>query len=413
VKCLVKSPFLACSRAIYGQDGFGLVRALKNWGCDVYVQPTWVDVPIPKDLLHLFTKPLVAPFDLTINHWSPDNLNIEKPAREATALAVAWTMWEFSPATEPAKVMRWTEDGKSKVPVEIQPKPGGLYPLCKNRSSFAKRMKWYDLLLGYDPVTMSALEPLLPPHVARGILLGGYDSQNWKPVERDWFGPDFGFAMHGALNNRKQPYLVLQAHLALREEDEDYRKQARLSFHTTIPPLFPELNEILNKDQDSRVRIFYDTWDDATLKQFYAANHCLVYPSQGEGKNVPCLEFMSTGGTVIHTKRGGPEMWLNEDVGYEVPFVLRPVLPKYPDGAHSARVELPELKRVMLNVFRDRGEAKHRGELASRLIPPQLDWEVVVETLFRRIRDLCGSRGEIIWNAAQEDRRRAGDSVFR
>lgn len=410
MRVLVKSPYSMFSG--YGADGYGLVRALKDWGCDVYVQPTWVDVPIPKDLLHLFAKPLVAPFDLTINHWDPGNLAIQKPAREATALAVAWTMWEFSPATEPAEVMRWAEDGKTKVPVKVPPKAGGLYPICKNRSTFAKRMKWYDLLLAYDPVTLGALEPLLPSHVARGILLGGYDSQNWRPVERDWFSPDFGFAMHGALNNRKQPMLVLQAHLELRAEHQDYRDGARLSFHTTIGPLFPELNEILNKDGDQRVRIFYDTWDDPTLKQFYAANHCLVYPSQGEGKNVPALEFMSTGGTVIHTKRGGPEMWLNDDVGYEVPFVLRPVVPKYPDGCHSARVELAELKRVMLQVFRDREGARRRGELASRLIPQQLDWEVVVTDMFRRIRDLCGRQGEIIWTAAQEDHRRAEASAF-
>jgi hypothetical protein len=403
LKALVKSPFSMFSG--YGNDGWGLVRALVAWGCDVYVQPTWLDVPVPKDLLHLLTKPLVAPFDLTINHWDPGNLAIQEPARRATGLAVAWTMWEFSAAPGPAEVMRWAPDGKSKVPVIVQPKKGGLYPLCQNRSTFAARMKWYDLLLAYDPVSLEALEPLLPRHVARGILIGGYDSENWRPVARDWHGDQFGFAMHGALNNRKQPYLVLQAHLELREEDEAYREQARLSFHTTTPPLFPELQEILNKDSDKRVRIYYDTWPDATLKEFYAAQHCLVYPSQGEGKNVPALEFMSTGGVVIHTKRGGPEMWLNEDIGYEVPFALRPVLPRYPDGAHSARVELADLKQVMLRVFRSRSEAQMKGELASRLIPQQLDWGVIVRDLFRRCRDLCGRQGEIVYSMAQECRR--------
>jgi len=765
LKVVVKSPFSMFSG--YGQDGYGLVRALKDWGCDVYVQPTWLDVPVPKDLLHLFTKPLVAPFDLTINHWDPGNLLIQEPARRATGLAVAWcvdaateiltrrgwlhqdevregdaalgidpatgqsewqdireiyrsgaachkmirmaiagheslstpdhrwlirdsegalrwsttealragdqipcsapcadlpagpkyadafvelvawtytegwlerglsvrigqnervnpektarirgalrallgdqiswvkpcaccggppndgrgndrlrgrglcgacherhrqagslgkypaysgwtesprkpdgmvifnisravsreilaacpekvpswsfllsltraqlelfievslladghdqtfsqaigprldafvlasvlagkrpsrprpasshkhlatvgllkasgarvsraeqltheryegviwcpsvrhgnwlarrdghifytgnTMWEFSPAPGPAAVKRWNRQTGQREEVTLEPKPGALYPICKNRSSFTKRMKWYDLLLAYDPVTMSALEPLLPKHVARGILLGGYDSQNWRPVQRDWHGDQFGFAMHGALNNRKQPFQVLQAHLELRDEHPDYREQARLSFHTTIPPLFPELEGILNAEGDKRVRIYYDTWDDATLKQFYAANHCLVYPSQGEGKNVPALEFMSTGGVVAHTRRGGPELWLNDDIGYEIPYVLRPVLDRFPDGAHSARVELAELKRVMLHVFRNRGEARQKGELASRLIPQQLDWQVVAGDMFRRIRDLCGRQGEILWNMAQECRQSGED----
>lgn len=385
MKVLVKSPYSIYSG--YGQDGYGLARALVRWGADVYLQPTWLDVPVPRDLLHLLAKPLVTPFDLTINHWDPTSLGIDETARKATSLAVAWTMWEFGPPPG-------------------NPGRGGLYPIARNRSTFTKRMKWYDLLLAYDPVSLAALEPLLPAHVARGVLIGGYDSGNWQPVERDWFGDQFGFAMHGALNNRKQPMLVLQAHQMLRAEHEDYRRQARLSFHTTIPPLFPELNDILG---NQRVRVYYDTWDDATLKAFYAAQHCLVYPSQGEGKNVPALEFMSTGGTVIHTKRGGPEHWLGEHVGYEVPFELRPVLPRFPDGCHSARVSAGDLADVMLEVFRNRGEARKRGDYAAKLIPSQLDWAVVCEDLFRRCRDLCGRHGEIIYQMAHECRRTEPD----
>lgn len=106
LKVLVKSPFSGYSG--YGNDGFGLLRALHNWGCDVYPQPTWVDVPIPKDLLPLFGKTLQAPFDLLINHWDPQHLFITREARQCARVAVGWTMWEFSPpppgAVKPCKV---------------------------------------------------------------------------------------------------------------------------------------------------------------------------------------------------------------------------------------------------------------------------------------------------------------------
>jgi glycosyltransferase involved in cell wall biosynthesis len=375
IKVLIKSPYSIYSG--YGQDGWGLARALVRWGADVYLQPTWLDVPVPPDLAPLLLKTLQAPFDLTINHWSPDQLGLRVEARRCTRLAVAWTMWEF----------------------------GSLKPVCKGRSTLRERLKWYDLVLGYDPVSLASLEPYIPAHVARGILLGGFDAGNWRPVERDWHGEQFGFAMHGALNNRKAPYTVLQAHLELREDDRAYRDQARLTFHTTTPPLFPELEGLLNADGDKRVRIHMDTWTDDYLKAFYAAQHCLVYPSQGEGKNVPCLEFMSTGGTVIHTRRGGPEMWLSGDVGWEVPYTLSPLIAKVPDGAAGAKVSVADLKAVMFEVFTHRDEARRRGRRAAELIPSMLDWSVVVEDLFRRICDYCGHHGQIIYDLAMRCRR--------
>lgn len=52
LKVLVKTPFSQYSG--YATDEFGLVRALHEWGCDVYPQPCWLDVPTPRDILPLF-----------------------------------------------------------------------------------------------------------------------------------------------------------------------------------------------------------------------------------------------------------------------------------------------------------------------------------------------------------------------
>jgi glycosyltransferase involved in cell wall biosynthesis len=371
LRVLLKSPFSIYSG--YGNDGFGLARALHQWGCEVSVQPTWLDVPVPGDLLPLFARELRAPFDLLINHWDPANLSITPEARQCSRVAVAWTMWEF--AGGPGK------DGKGV---------SGLVPHCERRSTLRKRLRWYDMVLGYDPVSLAAVEPYIPPKVHRGILQGGFDSSEWKKTERDWFGDRFGFIMHGALNDRKQPLVAIQAFNELKFERPEF-EGATLALHTSAPgTLFPELNGPL---APQKIRVFVDAFDKATLDEFYAAGHCLLAPSRGEGKNLPALEFQATGGVVAATDFGGHSQWLNADYSYPLDYELAPTFPDKPWAARDARVSVEHLKEVIWHIYTHRGEARDKGELASRVIPRMCDWSVVTENLFRRIGDQVAGPG--------------------
>lgn len=373
-RVLLKSPFSQYSG--YGHDGFELLRALHHWGADVYAQPTWLDVPIPGDLLPLFGKPLEAPFDLTICHWDPSHLAITREARQATRLAVAWSMWEMT----------------------------SLSPHCKGRSHMREQLRWFDAFLGYSDVTMQAMEPYLPRTVARGVLQGGYEPSEWKYMQRDWAGDRFMYCMHGALNRRKEPFLTLQAFLELCDEHPEFKEHARLAFHTTVPGVFPEMNEIYEKSGIG-VRVFMEVWDKPVLDQFYQAAHCYICPSHGEGKNLPALEFASTGGAVIVTNWSGHTNWLSEDIGYGLDYELRPMFPDKPDQAHWAVVSIVELKAKMWHVFTHREEAKAKGERAAQLLPQMCSWDTVVESLFRRLRDMVPVQGEIVQSLAMSCRR--------
>ena len=128
-----------------------------SWGADVYPQPVWLDVPIPPDLLPLFGKTLEGPFDLTINHWDPAHLEITRQGREATRLAVAWTMWEIVP-------------GPVRREVRTAPALARAGPRCR------KHLRWFDAVLGYSDVTMQALDPYIPRAVHRGVLQGGFEA---------------------------------------------------------------------------------------------------------------------------------------------------------------------------------------------------------------------------------------------
>jgi len=397
LKVLLKSPFSQYSG--YGTDGFGLARALHRWGCDVYVQPTWLDVPVPRDLFPLFTKELRAPFDLLINHWDPEHLSITPEARQCARVAVGWTMWEFA-------------GGPGKPRADGGPRPvSGLVPHCRGLTTLRGRLKWFDLVLGYDPVSLAAIEPYMPPKVHYGILQGGYDSGDWKPVERDWFGERFGFAMHGSLNRRKAPWTAIQAFNELKFEKGDEFAGATLALHTSMPDtLFPELN---GPFEQQKIRVFVEAFDKPTLDQFYASAHCLLAPSWGEGKNLPALEFQTTGGVVAATNFGGHTMWLNGDYAYPLDYALVPTIPAKPWAAHHAEVSIEEMKRVIWHVFTNRAEAKRKAEMASRMIPQMCDWRVVVEDLFRRIGDVVTGPGPEVAAVAFGCRREAEEEPGR
>ena len=390
-RVLLKSPFSQYSG--YGHDGFELLRALDRWGADVYPQPVWVDVPIPPDLLPLFGKTLAPPFDLTINHWDPGHLEITRQAREATRLAVAWTMWEMAPGPVAGSGMSHCENLLDREDGNGEGKDG-----------LAKRLKWFDVVLGYSDVTVQSLEHYIPEHVPRGVLQGGFEASEWKPMERDWTGDRFCFGMHGALNRRKEPFLLLQAFLELADEHPEFKEHARLLLHSNVPGVFPEMNEIYERSGIG-VRVYLETWDKPTLEQYYQACHALVYPSHGEGKNLPALEFAATGGVAIVTDWSGHRQWLREDYAYPLACTVGPMFPGKPDSANWAVVDIREVKRAMWHVFTHRAEAKAKGDLAARLIPQMCSWDVVVEALFRRLKDLVPGHGEMVWSLAQACRR--------
>jgi glycosyltransferase involved in cell wall biosynthesis len=226
-------------------------------------------------------------------------------------------------------------------------------------------------------------------------------------MERDWSdGAVFRFGMHGALNRRKEPMVTLQAFNELCHEHPEFKEKARLLLHTSMPGcgVIPEMNEVFER-AGIGVRMYVETWDKARLEQYYQACHALVYPSHGEGKNLPCLEFQATGGVALATDWSGHQQWLNPEYAYPLACTVEPMFPGKPDLAHWAVVDVAEVKRAMWHVFTHRAEARAKGELASRVIPQMCSWDAVVEALFRRLRDLVPGQGEVVHGLAMACRR--------
>jgi glycosyltransferase involved in cell wall biosynthesis len=358
LKVLVKAPFTVYTG--YGNDGLGLVRALVRSGADVYLQPTHVDAPLPEDIAYLLTKRLVAPFDLFINHVDPAQLGILSQERGASTITVGWTMWEY--------------DSLDNLP---------------GKSKLRKALKNYDIVLGYDSVTVEAFKPWTPKNTTLGVLQGGYLPENWPKVERDWFSERFGFAMCGVLSDRKDPFVTIMAFKELKEEYPEEFEPAELHLKTNAPGLHSMMEQWVPK-----LRVHYASWPEDVLKEFYASQHVLCAPSRGEGKNMPALEFQSMGGAVIATNWGGHTGWLSPEYAYPLNYELMPL--DHNPKVRNARADKDHMKALMLHTFRNRAEVKKKADLAAEIIPQTMSWDNVVQKLYVKVAELAPVEGQKI-----------------
>ena len=357
MKVLLNAPLNKFSG--YGNDGIDLAKALIAAGVDLYIQPTYTAPPLPKEIAMLLTKQLDGPFDLAIQHVDPGQMVVDPMLRAASEVVVGMTMWEYTSLDN-----------------------------LKGRSTLRKRLKPFDALLSYDKVTQEAFDPYLPKKTARAVLQGGYNPGIWDYVERDWHGDRFGFCMVGQLHDRKDPFLAVQAFHELKTDYPDDFEGAELHLKTNIPTLHPAMEQMCPK-----LRIHSAVWPTEVLKKFYESQHVLLAPSRGEGKNLPALEFQTTGGAVIATNWGGMENWLSPLYAYPLDYSLAPVAPVLPN-CKQARASKEHLKELMMHVYKNRDEVKQKGYLASQTLPAMCSWEAVAEKMFLKLAEILPGKGE-------------------
>lgn len=364
MKVLVKTPLSPYSG--YGNDGIEMLTAMIKRGWDVYVQPMSVQAPLPQHISDLLTKPLTAPFDLYINHTDPMSMEISPEVRATSDVVVGWTMWEYT--------------GFKKIMAE------------SSRRTLRKRLKSLDILVGYSDID----KPLFEPYFSGPIVIqqGGFDPNKWPVIEdRDWDDEKIRFIQHGVLSERKDPFRLIHAFVEASKENEDFARGATLALHTTTPGLHSAITQVY-----SNIRVFYEVWTTEEVREFYASAHVLVAPSRGEGKNLPALEFMSTGGTVIATNWAGHTQWMSSEYAYPLNYTLEPAIPDYRTDAMNARADIQHLKELLLHCFQNREEVRRKGEIASRVIPMAHSWDRVLGKFVEKLREsLPTEKAERLW----------------
>lgn len=339
---LVRGPLDTTSG--YGNDVVGMIRGFLALGVRTYVLPSHVTPPIPRDVAELLTREPEPPIDLTVIHMPPGEMDVPPGVRYMSERVIGWTMHE------------WTEykfKGKTKV---------------------KKVFSNLDMLLLYDTVSYLALSSFVKKDVPVSVLQGGYWSDDWPYVPRDFFNGPFRFGMLGRLSERKGPFVAVEAFSKLKAEHGD-AFDAELHLKTTVPGLHSQIERSY-----PGVRVHYAYWPQAEVLRFYSSLHCYVAPSRGEGKNVPALEAMTTGLPVIATNYGGHAAWLSNEYAYPLKYSMVDT-----ELGAWADPDVDHLKELMWHVYTQREEARRKGELAARTIPALSDWTNVCRRALEQV----------------------------
>lgn len=328
----------------YGRDGVGLTRALMKAGSYVTLQPTQVITPIPEDISKVLTHQHDKPWDFFLSHVHPHALTLPDEARDFAYKKIAWTMWEFSTLGDQSNI-----------------------DLVK------KCLEGYDLVLGYDDVTVKALrETGTDTRIEK--LQGGYEPDVWasedgQMVERNWFADEFVFVIAGELSPRKNPYVLCRALKSLYEEGYKFKLIMKNKFDFHLPPRMEEVYPFLT--------IYNGTWPVSKIKSLYESAHCYVGPSTGEGKNLPPIEAGTTGAAMILSDIPGHREWAREEFATFVGGKMN----YYDAGAGRFQVDEDELREACRDLMDNRLKAQKMGRLAHDILPATLSWDSVVRKL--------------------------------
>lgn len=370
MKLLLQAPMNPFSG--YGLDGIGLARRLHAVGVDVYLEPNHVAPPWPREVAALLAKPLEPPFDMILQHWDPMQLEVTDAAASASDVNVGWTMWEYT---------------------KMDNAPLGA------RNTLIERLGGFSAVGCYDENTRHALAPYAEFNAASPTPLvvaqGGYMPEDHPFVERDWRdGQPFRFCMVGVLSERKDPFVAIEAFRELKLDPAIEFEDAELHLKTGVATLAPQM-----EDWCPKLRVHYANWQQPMLRQFMNNCHVLLAPSRGEGKNMPALEMLSSGGTVIATNWGGHTGWLRDDYAYKLDYALR-AEPGTVDTM-AARASKEHLKELMLRVYNNRAEARDKGRIGARIIPQDMSWEKAFSRLLLGLQAPLGHAGQNLWGLYQ------------
>lgn len=144
---------------------------------------------------------------------------------------------------------------------------------------------------------------------------------------------------------------------------------------------------------------------DRDMPRLYAAGHCFVLISRGEGWCLPACEAAACGLPVIAADHGGQRDFLTADNSYLVPpdgyftsnrqdiaFRNLAWISHFYEGQEFPAYERPAIdlcRAHMRRVYENYGEAKARAEKLRARIVSEFSWEKAVDRVYGRLKEIC------------------------
>jgi len=144
---------------------------------------------------------------------------------------------------------------------------------------------------------------------------------------------------------------------------------------------------------------------DKDMPRLYAAAHCFVLISRGEGFGLPYIEAACCGLPVIASDHGGQRDFLDADNSYLVPpdgyftsnrtdvaFRNMAWISHFYEGQDFPAYERPAVdlcRAHMRRVYESYGEAKQKAEKLRAKIVSEFSWDQAVERVYGRLKEIC------------------------
>jgi glycosyltransferase involved in cell wall biosynthesis len=162
------------------------------------------------------------------------------------------------------------------------------------------------------------------------------------------------------------------------------------------PKLKVALEQVTSRDQ--RILLMEKTLSRTDVLGLIRSSDAYLSLHRSEGFGLGMVEALSFGRTVIGTGYSGCTDFLNEQTGYPVPYVLRPVLPHeyhYSKGQIWAEPDLDAAVEIMRNVVANPAEARRRAAVGRLLVHERYGINPVGRRMRARISEVLDLPDEI------------------
>ena len=217
------------------------------------------------------------------------------------------------------------------------------------------------------------------------VCLEGVNTDRFPMVNRSFpDGAPFRFYWFGALNLRKG-YAALRI---LWHEWKELLKARGIKDNTELYIKYNDDKPAQVKRMEEDIIIDNRIISNKELQELFAQAHCFIFPTMGEGFGLTLCEAISTGLPAIYTNYTGPADYMNEEIGYPLPYEMTGVTVVEHSKEYSGEIIKSEFRTVgayiiiqrglqaMANVYCNYDHALEKGRKAAQMVREKLTWEI-------------------------------------